>query len=92
MENRIFRVQGAKSNADPTNNALLINFRLSSDAEMHRLTIQERAKLCMQRVHIQTELPFLHATVGGWVHLLECATMWPGGHEAFESVLLSIRA
>ena len=60
--------------AHPTNNALLINFRLSSNAEIfvnkHRLSKQidaKRAKkTCMQRVRIPTELLFLHATVGGW--------------------------
>ena len=53
--------------ACPANNdALLINFRLSSDAEnfvnKHRLSMQTGAKTCkktcMQRVHIPTELPF----------------------------------
>ncbi len=48
----------------PTNNATLINFRLSSDAKnfvnKHRLSIQigaRRAKTCVQCVHIPTELP-----------------------------------
>ncbi len=42
----------------PTNNSLLINFRLSSDEEIfinkHRVSIQigaKRAKMCMQCVH-----------------------------------------
>ncbi len=57
----------------PTNNALLINFLLSSDEEIfvnkHRLGMQIGAKLaktCLQGVRIPTELPFLHATVSGW--------------------------
>ena len=52
----------------------LINFLLSSDAEIfvnnHRLGMQigaECAKSCVQRVHVPTEVPFLHATVDGWV-------------------------
>ena len=52
--------------AHPANNALLINFLLSSDAEFfvdnHRLSMRIGAKhakkTCMQRVHIPTELPF----------------------------------
>ncbi len=27
----------------------------------------KRAKTCVQRVHVQTQLPILHATFGGWV-------------------------
>ncbi len=51
----------------PTNNALLINFRLSSDAEIFgnepRLSVQigtkrAKKKTLTQRVHIPTELPF----------------------------------
>ena len=49
----------------PTNNALLINFRLSFDAEIllikHRLSIQigaKRAKTCMRCVYVPTELQF----------------------------------
>ncbi len=49
----------------PTNNTLLTNFRLSSDAKKivheHRPSIQmgaKRAKTCVQRVHVPTELPF----------------------------------
>ncbi len=50
----------------PTNNALLINFRLSSDAEIfannHRLSITSRCQTCKKRVcnvyKIPTELPF----------------------------------
>ena len=51
--------------ACPTNNALLINFRLGSDAEIfvynHRLSMQtgaKHAKTCMERVRIPTELQF----------------------------------
>ncbi len=51
---------------NPTNNALLINFLLSSDAEIfvteHRLSMQIRCqnvqKTCVQRVHVPTERPF----------------------------------
>ncbi len=43
-------------NAHPTNNALLINFRLSSDAEIlltsHRLSLQMSAKRAMRILHI----------------------------------------
>ena len=49
----------------PTSNALLMNFRLKSDAEIlllrHRLGLQigaKCAKTCMQRVRIPTALPF----------------------------------
>ncbi len=55
----------------PTNNALLINSRLSSDAEIfandHRLSIQigaKRAKTCMQCVNIPTKLPYHHWWLG----------------------------
>ncbi len=51
--------------ANPTNNALSINFRLSfqcrSFVNKHRLSIQvgaKRAKTCMHCVHLPTELPF----------------------------------
>ena len=49
----------------PTNNALLIKFRLSSDTiffvNKHRPSMQidaKRAKTCVQCVRIPTELPF----------------------------------
>ncbi len=71
--------------AYPTNSALLVNFRLSSDAEIfvnkHRLSMQvgaERARMRMQRVRIPTELPFCipPLLVGHNVfikkHFLEC--------------------
>ncbi len=55
---------------DPTNNALLMNFLLSSDAEIfvnkHRLSMQictKRAKMCMQCVFIATELSFCIASL-----------------------------
>ncbi len=59
----------------PTNNALLTNFLLSSDTEVfvdkRRVSItnwrRKVQKTCTQRVCIPTELPLLHATVGGWV-------------------------
>ena len=61
----------------PTNNTLLINFRLISDAEIfayeHRLSMQVGDKCAKKKnvsptcVHIPTDLPFLHTTVGGWV-------------------------
>ncbi len=54
-----------ESLASPTSDALLINFRLSSDAEIfvnkHRLSLQigaKRAKTCMQGVYVPTDLPF----------------------------------
>ncbi len=59
--------------AQQANSALLINFFLSSDAQIfvtrHRLSMQAGAKCartCMQRVDTRTELPFLRATLGGW--------------------------
>ncbi len=60
--------------AYPTNSALFINFLLSSDAEIfvtkHSTELASRRpkvqKACTQRVHVPTEPPFLHATVGGW--------------------------
>ncbi len=63
----------------PTNKALLINLRLSSDAEIfaidHRLSTQVGApnvqNTCTQCVRVQTDLPFLHATVGGWVLIFQ---------------------
>ncbi len=49
----------------PTNNALLIIFRLSSDAEILSISTDwayesapNMQNTCMQRVHILTELPF----------------------------------
>ncbi len=58
----------------PTSNALLINFRLSlrcrNFVDKHRPSTHigtKRARTCMQSARIPTELPFLHATVGGWV-------------------------
>ena len=58
---------------DPTNNALLINFLLSSDAEIfvtkHRLSIQIGAKHA-KNVHAtctcSVGASILHATVAGW--------------------------
>ena len=64
---KVFRVRGTVElgHADPTNNALFMNFRPSSDAELFvsklRLSMQigaERAKTCTQCVYIPTELPF----------------------------------
>ncbi len=60
----------------PTNNAPLMSFLLSFDVEIfvdeHRPSMRvgsERAKrkMCVQCVRVPTDLPFLHATVGGWV-------------------------
>ena len=55
----------ASSFSYPTNNALLINFRLSSDAGILLTSTDwahkfdgKRAKTCMHCVHIPTELPF----------------------------------
>ncbi len=63
--------------SNPTNNALLINLQLSSDAEVlsnikHGLSMQVggqtcKKKTCVQRVHVLTELLILHTTFGGWV-------------------------
>ena len=58
---------------NPTNNALLINLLLSSDAEIFvsnpRLSVQVEAKPCTQRVRVPTVLTFLHANAAGWVCL-----------------------
>ncbi len=59
----------------PTNNALLIIFRLNSAAEILLLSTDlayksgaKRAKTCMQCVHIPTELPFwIPPLVVGWL-------------------------
>ncbi len=59
----------------PTDNALLTNFWRSSDAEIlltstdgARKSAHKRAKkTCVRRARVPTELPFLHAAVGGWV-------------------------
>ena len=66
----------------PTNNALLVNFRLSSDAEnfvnKHRLSIQvgvKRAKMCLQCKHAPTELPFCTPPlVVGYIWRVDCTT------------------
>ncbi len=58
----------------PTNNALLINFRPSSDAEIlpdkHRPGMQVGARTCKRRVCdlyiFQLSCRFAHPTVGGW--------------------------
>ena len=57
----------------PTNNALLINFRLSSDAGILLLSTDRACKLApnvqktlVQRVRIPTELPFCMPTAAGW--------------------------
>ncbi len=46
----------------------------------HRLGIQvgaKRAKTCMQCVYFPTELPFLHAAIGGWVlDLVASLNIW----------------
>ena len=67
--------QPAQQQPCPTNNALSINFLLSSDAEIfvtnHRLGIQVGTKTCKktcaQRVRISTELPFcMPPLLVGW--------------------------
>ena len=37
----------------------------------------KRAKMCMQRVNIPTELPFLHTTVDGWFFFLPKEELFP---------------
>ncbi len=58
----------------PTNKTLLINFLLSSDAEIfvnkHRLSIRigvERAETCTQRAHVPTEPPLCTPPLVVWV-------------------------
>ncbi len=87
---------GGERSVYPANNALLINFQLSSDVEFffnkRRLSIQvgaKRAKTCMQRVRFPTELPFLHATVSGWVDF--CAFVVPLTEHGIESLSLCTR-
>ncbi len=66
---------GTIVHAFPTNSALLIKFRLSSDAQnlatKLRRSLQVGAQnvqeTCMQRVHVPTELPFCMPPIGGWV-------------------------
>ena len=66
--------------ACPANNAVLINFRLSSDAEIlpnkHWLSIQigaKRAKMCVHCAYISTELPFcIPPLVVGYCTHTEC--------------------
>ncbi len=62
----------------PTNNALLINFRLSSDAQIfvakRQLSIQIGAKTCKNMCATRTysdRAPILHTTVGSWVVVLQ---------------------
>ncbi len=57
--------EGRGGGESPTNNALLINFLVSSDAETLLISTDrayksapKRAKTCTQCVHILTELPF----------------------------------
>ncbi len=69
---------------NPTNKTLLMTFLLSSAAEIfvnsRRVSMQVGDKnaqeTCMQRVHVPTELPFLHAPpLAGWAphhHLGSC--------------------
>ena len=75
MVGRLERREGGEG--DPTNNALLVNCRLSSDEETfvnnRRLSIQigaKRAKTCIHCVHIPTELTFCipQLVVGREIH------------------------
>ena len=68
----------------PTNNALSINFRPRSDAEILLLSTDwgiqirvKRAETCVQCVHLPTEFPFLHAAVGGWAYFFVCVFSAP---------------
>ncbi len=75
----------------PTSNTLLISFLQSSDAEIlvtkPRLSMQVgtetcKKNLCVQHVHVLTELPFLHTTIAG------CATMAPFTYIVGEGVFM----
>ena len=69
--------------SDPTNNALLIDFLLSSDAEnlvaKHRRSMQKRRgtckKTCAQTCPCSDWASILHSTVGGWVGRV-CVCVW----------------
>ncbi len=69
-------IGGERRKEIPTNNALLTDFLLSSDAEILLQSADRACKSapkrakeknpCTQRVRVPSELPFLHATGGGW--------------------------
>ncbi len=62
---------------NPTNNTLLINFRVSFYADVllistdgaYKSAPNVQKKKFRQCVSIPTELPFLHATISGWVQV-----------------------
>ncbi len=77
----------------PTNNALLINFRLSSVAEILLISIQisaKCAKTCMQCVHIHIFQLCLHlqlSNIGGWIatYFETCLANECDGSESWKS-------